>query len=97
MNYQAMGRMVKKSAAVAFYMFGAVHRAAESVRLFNEMQRLDDDELTALGIPRDRIGRHVAECMDPVTLRTIGAPGPAATQTFPEDAAANANLQRRAA
>jgi len=61
MNTQAMGRMARKSAAVALHMLGAVHRAAESVRLFNELQRLDDDELAALGIARDRIGRYVAE------------------------------------
>ncbi len=97
MNYQAMGRMVRKSAAVAFYMFGAVHRATESVRLFNELQGLDDDELAALGIPRDGIGRYVAERMDPVTPQSIGASRPAAAQTFPEAAAANAGLERRAA
>lgn len=97
MNTLAMGRMIRKSAAVAFYMFGAVHRAAESVRLFNELQRLDDDELAALGIPRDRIGRYVAESMDPVTLRTIGAFHPAAAGTVPEEVAANTDLERRAA
>lgn len=97
MNYQAMGRMVRKSAAVALYMVGAVHRAAESVRLFDELQRLDDDDLVALGIPRDRIGRHVAERMDPVTLQSIDASRPAVAQTFPEEAAANADLKRRAA
>ena len=97
MNTQAMGRMVRKSVAVVLYMFGAVHRAAESVRLFNELQRLDDDELAALGIPRDRIGRYVAESMDPVTLKSIGASHPATARTFPEEAAANIDLERRAA
>ncbi|MBE0530641.1 MAG: hypothetical protein IH626_07405 [Rhodospirillales bacterium] len=97
MNTQAMGRMVRKSAAVALYMLGAVNRAAESVRLYNELQRLDDDELAALGIPRERIGRHVAESMDPVTLQSIGGSHPAAAQTLPKEALANAGLQRRAA
>lgn len=97
MNTLVMGRMIRKSAAVALHMLGAVHRAAESVRLFNELQRLDDDELAALGISRDRIGRYVAESMDPVTLRTISASHPAAAGTVPEEAAANIDLQRRAA
>jgi hypothetical protein len=82
--------MVRKSAAVALYMLGAVYRAADSVRLYN-------DELAALGIPRDRIGRYVAESMDPVTLQSIGASRPAAAQILPKAALANAGLQRRAA
>jgi hypothetical protein len=89
--------MVRKSAAVALYMLGAVYRAADSVRLYNDLQRLDDDELAALGIPRDRIGRYVAESMDPVTLLSIGASRPAAAQILPKAALANAGLQRRAA
>ncbi|WP_316979160.1 hypothetical protein [Shumkonia mesophila] len=94
MNYQAIGRMVKMGVGVGLYMFGAVQRATESLRLYNQLQRLDDDELAALGIPRDRIGRHVAENMDPVTLKSMSASmAPEARPVPAEDTV----LQRRAA
>ncbi len=97
MNYQAMGRMVRRGAAVALHVLGAVPRAIESIRLYNEMQQLDDGELAALGILRDRIGRYVAERMDPVTLKSLNAPAAPDVQPVPTETAADAAVQRRAA
>lgn len=95
MNYQAMRRMVRKGVDVGLYMLGAIGRAAESVRLYNELERMGDDELATLGIRRDRIGRYVAENMDPVTLKSIGAPQSVDTRSFVEDV--DVTPQRRAA
>ena len=95
MNYQAMGRMLKKSVGVGVYMLGAIGRAADSVRLYNELERMDDDELAARGISRARIGRFVAESMDPATLTSFSAPRTLDVPSVLEES--DVALQRRAA
>lgn len=100
MNYGAMGRMVRKSVNAGAYLFGAVWRGVESLHLYNELERLDDRELAALGITRDGIGTYVADRMEPVTPGTMTASrpvGPAVAGTAANEPAAEAADRRRAA
>jgi len=69
MTYQNFGRIVKKTAMASLYMFAAIGRGVEGVRLYEALQRLGDQDLKALGITRDGIARYVAEHMDPRTHR----------------------------
>lgn len=72
MTYQDFGRIVKTVVSAPFYLLGAIGRGIEGVRLYEALHRLSDRELAALGIERDGIARHVAESMDPQTLRRPG-------------------------
>jgi len=100
MIYQAIGRTVRKSLDAAAHLLGAVWCGVESLRLYNELERMDDENLAALGLTREGIGAYVAALIEPVTLASIAASrpvGPAAADSAANEATAEDALQRRAA
>lgn len=95
MTYQNFGRIVKKTVSASLYLFAAIGRGVEGVRLFEALQRLSDHELKAIGITREGIPLYVAQHMEPQTLRRAGPT--ADVRPFSTTPANQTDEQRRAA
>lgn len=99
MNDSTITRRILKLFGVTGYLLGAIGRATTTIHLYNELQAMDDGELAALGLSRDRIGRYVAESIEPATFDSAIATAAADVRSAANDRTGveGASTSRRAA
>jgi len=97
MTYQNFGRIVKTMVLAPLYVFAAIGRGVEGVRLYETLQRLDDEELADMGLTRSGIAAYVADYMDPDSHRQAADVHTLNTATGEQPTAGQTTEQRRAA